>query len=137
MPGAALSAARLRQLRRGRGLLQRRLAAGGHVLQDITTLLSARGDDGENVLNKMTPGLAVRPVARLSPHHCVSQRPLGRVVGRLNACDVNEGPQCLLNGQYFPASPCRLGARARTTGLQLEADPRPSFVACGDSIRTN
>src|SRR6516162_2703910 len=60
MPGAALSAVRLRQQRRGWGLLQHRLAAGGQVLQHIPPLLAAVATTLRMVAtNRLPPGLLV------------------------------------------------------------------------------
>src|SRR4051812_29982136 len=59
-------------------------AAAGQVLQHIAALLAAGSDHGKNVRNELAPGLALGPVACLAPLDRVAQRPLRRVVGRLD-----------------------------------------------------
>src|SRR5262245_20968158 len=68
-------------------------ATAGQVLQHIAALLAASSDHGKNVLNEMAAGRALSPIACLAPLDRVAQRPLRRVVGRLDGLDASEGPQ--------------------------------------------
>lgn len=84
----ALAETWLWQQRRGWGLGQRRLTAGGQVRQHIPPLLTARLHDTQNVGDEPAAPGAPRAVACAPPEYRVPQRPLGRIVGRFHARDT-------------------------------------------------
>src|SRR5262249_44367418 len=107
------------------------LEATGQVLQGVDPLLPAGRHHREHPLDEPAAPLTGRPAARLAPQDGVPQRPLRRVVRRLDPPDPEECPQVLLAFQQAPARRRRLVAGARRTPAQslLDAPPDRPGVA--------
>ena len=58
--------------------------AGGQVVPDVPLMLPTRLHHRPDVRQVRGPGRALRPVTLLPPQHPVPDRPLGRVVRRLD-----------------------------------------------------
>ena len=61
------------------------------------------GDDRQHPFDEAAAAWAVGAVARLPPADRVAQRPLGRVVGRLDAVGFREGPEARFHAEQIPA----------------------------------
>ncbi len=69
------------------------LEARCQVLQHVTALLPAGRDHAQRPLHEPAPSLAIRTAADPSPDHRESQRPLRRVIRRLDPFDPGKRPQ--------------------------------------------
>jgi hypothetical protein len=117
----------LREERRGTltGLLG--LEALRHELQDVPPLLAASSRHAQHSLDKPAAPLARCPAARLPPQDGVPQRPLRRVVRRLDPLHPQEGPQVLRAPASSGTSP--RSSRWRTTHRGSGPAGRPTGSA--------
>ena len=97
-------------------------------LQDIPSLLAAGRRHGQDPLDEPTAPRADRPATRLAPQDGVPQRPLRRVIRRLDPTHPEEGPQVLLALQQLPARRPRLLAGARRSSFFSRCAPAMPIV---------
>ena len=92
----------------------------GKPSEGVAVLASAGFDDGEQSFDESAAGRGLRAEREFSPDDGVPQRLLGGVVGRLDAGDIDEGPEVFLVLDEFPAEATR--ARVEVTAQQQRVD---------------
>lgn len=98
------------------------------VSQDVTVLPAQRLHHRQQTLDQPAACLAVAALTTLTPQHRRTQRPLGRVVGRLDPFATHERPQGRLQTQQISTNRRRLGAAATAATLQHRTQPGPLLV---------
>src|SRR5664280_2711644 len=90
----------------------------GHKGEDVATLLAAGFDHCQHRLDEAAVARTLRPKRQLSPNHRVTQRPLARIVRRLNPVVPQKRPQPVAMLIQLPAHPSHLSIAALSTAQQ-------------------
>ena len=101
------------------------MASVVEVFDDIPVLLPAGCGRGHDALDKSTARLALCSEADLAPQNALPELPLGKIVRRLDAFVIDEGPHVLL---FFQEAFAHTGHRAFSADFSLDEE-----VACLDS----
>lgn len=96
---------------------------GGEPGEGVARLATAGFDHRQQAFDEAASLCGLCAEGELSPNHRVTQGALGGVVGRLDACDVHEGPQVVLVFDKFLAE--ALGQSVEVTAQQHGVDPLP------------
>ncbi len=80
-----------------------RFHSGGDEGEDVATLLAAGLDHRQHRLREPAAAGALRAKRELPPDHCMTQRPLARIVSRLDPFVSQKRPQPLAVFVQFPA----------------------------------
>ena len=98
----------------------------GDEVEDAGVLLAAGFDCGEHRLHEAAPGRALRAKGKFPPNHCMTQRALAGVIGRLDPFHFQKGPQAIAMTiqRVAHASQSRAFAErsAQQQGVHLTAD---------------
>ena len=106
--------------------------------QDVALLLLQRRHHRHQAFDKAGAGCTLRAKAALAPEHTGTDRPLCRIVGRLDTGDLHECPQGLTPLQNVPACPfglrphrsdCPLPRAARLPGAAASCKSETLSVA--------
>ena len=110
----------------------------GDVLEDVAALLAAGLGDGQQGLDESASGGALRAEAQFPPDDGVTQAPLGGVVRRFDAIDIQKRPQPVAMAVQLPAhasqTPIVAAQTAQQQALHLVAERcrNPFQAAAGD-----
>src|SRR3990172_1843925 len=75
----------------------------GQEGEDVAALLAAGFDHRQHRLDETAAAGALRPERKLSPNHCMTKRPLARIVRRFDSFVAQERPQPLPVSVQLPA----------------------------------
>ena len=96
---------------------------GGEEGEGVAALLAAGFDHRQHRLDEAAAGGALRPERELPPNHRMTQRPLARVVRRLDPFVTQKRPQPLAMFVQFPARAAHVGVAALRCRAAANAPP--------------
>src|SRR5215467_13611117 len=104
--------------RRSRFPPERCVTGGSEIREDIALLLFQRRHHRQHTFDETGADRTLCATAPLTPQHTGADRPLSRIIGRLDASNWHERPQCLAALEDVPTRPGSLGHPAATPRIQ-------------------
>src|SRR5918999_54171 len=95
---------------------------GNEVIQDVALLLLQRRHHCHHALDKTRAVFALRAKATFAPLHTRTDGALSHIVGRLNALNLHERPQCLAALENLAAHPFGFGYPTLATDFEEALD---------------